>query len=345
MRNNPHILQVPKSLVVEYYKEPVEFANKQLEIVWFPDEIKVEKDVQDILINMTLAEKHGVITVLKLFTLYELKAGAEFWNGKFVRIFKRPEMRRMASVFSMFELAIHMPFYRKLNEALHIDNDEFYMDYVNNPVLKARMEFIDQVVSSKNDLYALAAFSMVEGAILYSSFAFLKHFQSQGKNKLLNVVRGINFTVKDENCLIEDTEVLTMHGWKKIQNISLSDKVAQYDINSKEISFIEPINTTSVSATESYIFSGNDFHQHVTASHRMITDMGVISAENTTGIENFVISGIKYGDDVLTDEDKLSIQLIINGELELEWIYAKLPFVSSIWAESAVKYYLELTSP
>jgi len=40
---------------------------------------------------------------------------------------------------------------------------------------------------------------MMEGAVLYSSFAFLKHFQSQGKNKLNNVVAGINFSVRDEN--------------------------------------------------------------------------------------------------------------------------------------------------
>ena len=199
MSKKPHLLQVPESLVVEHYKEPVEFANKQMEILWLPDEIKVEKDVQDILVNMTPAEKHGVTTVLKLFTLYELKAGAEFWNGKFTRIFKRPEMRRMASVFSMFELAIHKPFYQKLNESLHLDNDAFYMEYASNPALKERMEFIDGIISSKNDLFSLAVFSMVEGGILYSAFAYLKHFQSQGKNKILNVVRGINFSVRDEN--------------------------------------------------------------------------------------------------------------------------------------------------
>jgi ribonucleotide reductase beta subunit family protein with ferritin-like domain len=61
------------------------------------------------------------------------------------------------------------------------------------------MDFIDSIVSSKDDLISLGGFSMVEGAILYSSFAFLKHFQSQGKNKLLNIVRGINFSVRDEN--------------------------------------------------------------------------------------------------------------------------------------------------
>jgi ribonucleotide reductase beta subunit family protein with ferritin-like domain len=60
------------------------------------------------------------------------------------------------------------------------------------------MDFIDSIVSSKNDLVSLAGFSLVEGSILYSSFAFLKHFQSNGKNKLTNMVRGLNFSVRDE---------------------------------------------------------------------------------------------------------------------------------------------------
>lgn len=192
-----HLLPSNKTI---YHKQAIEFATKQLEVFWLPDEIKVEKDVQDILVNMTPAEKHGVITVLKLFTLYEMFAGDEFWGKRFKQIFKNdPAMHRMASVFSMFELAVHAPFYMKLNEALHLDNEEFYMEYVQDETLKSRMEFIDSLISHKNDLYALGTFSLVEGAILYSSFAFLKHFQSQGKNKLLNVVRGINFSVRDEN--------------------------------------------------------------------------------------------------------------------------------------------------
>ena len=34
---------------VQTYKEPVEVADKQLKIFWLPDEVNVEKDVQDIL--------------------------------------------------------------------------------------------------------------------------------------------------------------------------------------------------------------------------------------------------------------------------------------------------------
>lgn len=198
MVDSPRLMTKTESFVVDY-PQAVEFTNKQLKIFWLPDEIKVEKDVQDILVNMTPAEKHGVITTLRLFTLYELKAGAEYWGGRFMRLFPRPELMRMASTFSMFELAVHKPFYNKINELLHLNTDEFYLSYVNDPVLVDRMAFIDEIVSGDDPLMSLAGFSMVEGAVLYSSFAFLKHFQSKGKNKLNNVVRGINFSVRDEN--------------------------------------------------------------------------------------------------------------------------------------------------
>jgi ribonucleoside-diphosphate reductase beta chain len=194
----PNIQKKTDTLITQY-PEAEAFTKEQLKVFWQPDEVKVEKDVQDILVNMTPNEKHGVITTLKLFTKYELKAGAEYWNGRFKRRFPRPEFQEMAATFGMFELAVHKRFYQKINELLFLHTDEFYNSYTDDPVLKQRMDFIDGVVSDKDDLVSLAGFSMVEGAILYANFSFLKHFQQQGKNKLLNVVRGINFSVRDEN--------------------------------------------------------------------------------------------------------------------------------------------------
>ncbi len=186
-------------LPINETQEPVDFADKQLKIFWLPDEIKVEKDVQDVLVNFTEAEKHAVITTLKLFSIYETHAGDEYWGGRFKKMFDGAEFHRMASVFAMFELAVHAPFYNKINQLLHIDTPEFYMSYLDNEVLKERVKHIGEIIDNESDLISLAAFSLVEGAILYSSFAFLKHYQSQGKNKLMNVVRGINFSVRDEN--------------------------------------------------------------------------------------------------------------------------------------------------
>lgn len=178
---------------------PQEFTDKQLKIFWLPEEVNVEKDIQDVLVNFTPAEKHGVITTLKLFSLYETHAGDEWWGGRFKQMFDGVEWHRMAATFAMFELAVHGPFYNKINQLLHLDDEKFYLSYLDNPVLKERMEHIAAIIGDEDELAALATFSMVEGVVLYSAFAYLKHFQSQGKNKLLNVVRGINFSLRDEN--------------------------------------------------------------------------------------------------------------------------------------------------
>lgn len=192
-------IRTPKKTYTFDYPEAIAFSDTQASIFWSHDEIDVSKDIQDIKVNMTEAESHGVITTLKLFTLYELIAGDEYWGNRVKKWFPRPDIQRMATTFSFFELGVHAPFYNKLNEALGLDTDDFYNSYVNDSTLSKRMEHIDSIVSHPDMLVSLGAFSMVEGAILYSNFAFLKHFQAQGKNKLNNVVAGINFSVRDEN--------------------------------------------------------------------------------------------------------------------------------------------------
>lgn len=192
-------LLTPTGSYVTCYPDAIRFCEEQEKIFWMAKEITVEKDKQDMLVNMTETERHGVITTLKLFTLYELIAGNEYWLGRVRETFQRPEIQRMAATFGFFELNVHAPFYNKLNEVLGLSNDDFYTSYIRDPVLAERISFVDSVVNDPDPLVSLGAFSMVEGAVLYSSFAFLKHFQALGKNKLLNVVRGINFSVRDEN--------------------------------------------------------------------------------------------------------------------------------------------------
>ena len=194
----PQIFQAKEAYTFDY-PWAIELAEMQQDILWTEKEINVEKDIQDIKVNMTDSEAHGVITTLKLFTLYELKAGVDYWGGRVMNQSPRPDIQRLASCISFTELNVHAPFYNKLNEALNLNNDEFYLDYKKDLVLSERMEFVGKAISSPDPLLSAGVFSMVEGAVLYSAFAFLMHFQSAGKNKLLNVVRGIKFSVRDEN--------------------------------------------------------------------------------------------------------------------------------------------------
>ena len=192
----------PKSTYTTDYKTAIEFAKQQAEIIWFPDEIDAQKDLHDMKTNFSEAEYHGVISTLKLFTIYELSVGNDYWQNYVAQVFPRPDIQRMATTFSFMEIGVHAPFYNKINEVLGLDTDEFYSSYMDDEVLKNRMAWIAKRVTKRDTVYdilkSVGIFSMIEGAILYSSFAFLKHFNNVGKNKLINVNAGINFSAIDE---------------------------------------------------------------------------------------------------------------------------------------------------
>lgn len=204
MNKLPRILLPQDTYVIEY-PAAIEAAIEQASIFWTPEEPDVEKDLHQIKTNFLESEYYGVVENLKLFTLYERKVGEEYWSGFVAKIFKRPDIIRMAQTFAFFETGVHGPFYNRLNEVLGLDTEEFYNEYTHDEVLANRMAWIGRqtLVDDPTDvikiLKSLAVFSMIEGAILYSSFAFLKHFQADGKNKLTNVCAGIDFSLKDEN--------------------------------------------------------------------------------------------------------------------------------------------------
>lgn len=197
-------MQTKKDTFTVDYPEAVEFAEKQTNIFWPSHEVKVEKDKQDILVRMTDAERHGTISVLKLFTKYEQIIGDEFWLNFVFKKYPRPaDIQPMAAMFAAVELQVHAKFYSKINEELGLATDSFYDEYKDDPVLADRVAHLEGLLHGKDDLRALGGFTFGEGAILYSSFAFLKHFQSQGKNKALNIVSGINFSAREEHLHME----------------------------------------------------------------------------------------------------------------------------------------------
>lgn len=228
MKVKPRIM-TPTDSYVTVYPQFVELADTQFQDCrWTADEIAVEKDKQDMLVNVNEAARHAITTGLKLFTRYEMFAGTEYWMGRVMKAFPRPEVQRMAGVFGAFELQVHAPFYNKLNEVLGLDTDEFYTSYVDDPVLNSRVKFLDSAVDSKDDLLSLAVFSMMEGGVLFSNFALFKSFQSKGNNLIGNTVRGIDQSVVDEGlhqtggamlfrlAIEELSELLTPEEFKKL---------------------------------------------------------------------------------------------------------------------------------
>lgn len=184
---------------VRHYPKIVELANKQLEEqFWTSSEMKVELDKMQLLYGLSSEQLHAVKTVLHLFLRYELMVG-DFWGSTVAATFPRPEVRLAASLIDAVEKSIHAEFYNQFNIVLGLDTDEHYLSYIKDPELNARVEWLGSVLGQEDKVLATIIFSMTETALLFSSFAILKSFQSNGNNLLPVIVRGTNQSAIDED--------------------------------------------------------------------------------------------------------------------------------------------------
>lgn len=196
------------------YQEFLDYAMAQANHFWTADQIEVKSDLMQYHTEFTDAERHGITTVLKLFTTYEIHV-ASYWIDVVYRYFPQHEVRFMATTFSGIETQ-HGLFYDKFGNATGQATKEFYLSFMEDPDMKRRMEFIQQQLdiahSGKDEDLALslATFSFIEGVVLYSSFAFLMSFQNAPKDKLKNTSTGLAYSVRDENLHAEaDSRLFT----------------------------------------------------------------------------------------------------------------------------------------
>lgn len=193
-------IQTPTESYARHYPEIVALANKQLEEqLWFSSEMVVELDRMQLLYELSDDQLHAVKTVLQLFLRYELIVGEEFWNGLMIKTFPRPEVKLAASILGMTELAIHAEFYNQINVQLGLDRDEDYIAYTNDPELKSRIDWLQSVLEGEDKILACTIFGLTETALLFSSFAILKSFQSNGYNLIPVIARGANQSAIDED--------------------------------------------------------------------------------------------------------------------------------------------------
>lgn len=192
-------IMTPTDSYTRHYPVLVELANKQIEKqFWTSSEMKVELDRMQLLYELSPAQYHAVKTVLHLFLRYELIVG-DFWEEVVAKTFPRPEVKIATSIVSMTERAIHAEFYNQINIVLGMDKDEDYLAYINEPELFDRVKWLGEVMNGEDKLLATIIFSMTETALLFSSFAILKSFQSNGYNLLPVIVRGTNQSAIDED--------------------------------------------------------------------------------------------------------------------------------------------------
>lgn len=221
-------IETPTESLKVFYPEAHRFQDIQQAGFWTANEVALDKDVQPLMTELTEAEKHGVFTVLKLFTLYELRAD-DFWSNQVKNMFPRPEIQELAQLYGAVELSVHRRVYDKLNQLLFLSNDDFYGSYKQTPVMKERMEFLDKTLESDDKLLKLATFSFMEGVILFSSFSFLMHFRANGKNKLPNIGLAVKLSSSDESLHAKTSAWLfrTLRQEMKDEGISENENLEQ----------------------------------------------------------------------------------------------------------------------
>lgn len=205
MRSNEeiNIFKKKKEFYTPEYPWALELIDQQNSVFWRFDETNIDGDIHDLKTNLSEAELHGIKEALKLFTLYETEIGNDYWTGVVRKVFGHPEIKMLAATNSYFE-TIHARAYNEINRVLGLDTEEFITSYKDEDVLSDRMKFIEAACyipkeyNALDVLKSIGTFLFIEGAILYSSFAFIKHFSSNGKNLLKNINAAIDYSIRDE---------------------------------------------------------------------------------------------------------------------------------------------------
>lgn len=193
-------IETPTDSHVVRYQSAEDAAIQQMAVFWSAEELGVEEDEADFRNNLSEGELHGVLELQRILThLERIIGGEDMWGGAIPRMFPRPEIVRMSSVFAMMENNSHAPFYRIGNEVMGNATDEFYNEWKDIPALREHTEYVIKMSKSKDPLKATAALTFLEGVVLFSAFAFFKSFNSRGYNIIPHFVSGIDASAKDEN--------------------------------------------------------------------------------------------------------------------------------------------------
>ena len=180
------------------YPEAKEIMELQQDKGWTAQEIPVDKDTHTYRHVLSAPQLNLTTTTLQLFVEIEQKVG-EVWEV-IASWFPHSEIEGCCSEIARMEKSVHAFFYQKMSDVLNIDPEETAKIQQEVSVLKSKLEFLARITSnlSENKPLSLATVAMIEQVLLFSNFAMLKSFKSNGHNLITNTVTGVDFVVQDE---------------------------------------------------------------------------------------------------------------------------------------------------
>ena len=182
------------------YLYPVakQIMEEQQDKSWTAQEIPVEKDVHMYRHVLSESQLNLVTITLQLFVEIEQKVG-EVWET-ISHWYPHSEIEGCCAEIARMEKSVHAFFYQKMSDVLNIDPEQIAKNQATIKVLKNKLEFLTKITAnlSDNKPLSLATVAMIEQVLLFSNFAMMKSFQSNGHNLISNTITGVDFVVQDE---------------------------------------------------------------------------------------------------------------------------------------------------
>lgn len=134
-----------------------------------------------------------------------------------------------------------------------------------------------------------------------------------------NEARNMMGSFAARECFDDETELLTSNGWKYVDEISMVDEVAQYNLNSKEISFCNPDKVQSYDYEgPMHHYDGKSLNLFITPEHRLLLvnphtkKMKVRPSEQGVWGKNFLtpVSGVATSKEATKEEVGLARFLV-----------------------------------
>lgn len=303
---------------------------------WMPMDVTMQKDIEQWKSKDTFSADERLV-VKRCLGFF---AGSESLvaNNLLLTIFKYitdPECRQYLSRQN-WEESLHNLTVVYICDSLGLDVKEVYEAYNSVPAIKAKDDFLMDITSNINrpdfDINTVEGkqellrniftyYIVCEGTFFFSGFAMLLSFGRQ--NKLPGIAEQIQYTLRDE-CVSDDTELLTPKGWKKVSNILDTDLIAQYNAN-ETINFTKPIKISKTNMEKCFLYTNQEHSVDlmVSKNHRIIFKNRNKKSENYNclcesfaedfnhhGYTQHIMAGKKSnGDKKLTNMERLLIAM------------------------------------
>lgn len=196
------MLTTPRQALKPYeYPQFTKYIDGIQHTYWIHDELDFTRDVQEFKLELTDVERYIIGTILKTFAQTEVHVADEFWS-KLPNYLPKPEVFILCSVFTENEVR-HALAYDRLNQELGLDD---YATFLEDETAKERLENLMAIrkdhkgnPSVRDICRTLAIFGgFTENVNLFSQFAILKSFGSNGRNLMPNISNIIDWSQQDE---------------------------------------------------------------------------------------------------------------------------------------------------